>query len=120
MTGKLVVMVTCANAPEAGRIARTLVGERLAACVNIQSSPVRSIYRWKGKVERARETLMLVKTSARIYRKLERRIRQLHSYQTPEIIALPIASGSRAYLDWLDQSLAPEARNPRKKKKQPA
>ncbi|HVB34022.1 MAG TPA: divalent-cation tolerance protein CutA [Patescibacteria group bacterium] len=116
MTGKLVVLVTCANAAEAGRIARTLVGERLAACVNIQRSPVLSIYRWKGNVERARETLLLVKTSARLYRKLERRIRQLHSYQTPEIVALPIAHGSRAYLGWLDESLAPKARNRRKKK----
>lgn len=115
MTGKLVALVTCGSAAEAERIARTLVDERLAACVNIQKSRVLSIYRWKGKVERAREVLLLVKTSARHFRKLERRIRQLHSYQTPEIIALPVAAGSAPYLSWLEDSLAPKSRKPRTK-----
>lgn len=106
MTGKLVVLVTCANAREAGRIARTLVEERLAACVNMLSASILSVYRWKGNVERAREVLLIAKTSARHFPGLERRVRQIHSYQTPEIIALPVAAGSRSYLAWLDTSLA--------------
>jgi periplasmic divalent cation tolerance protein len=114
MTGKLVVLVTCASTREAERISQALVGERLAACVNMSKAPVLSIYRWKGKVERAREVLLTVKTSALLFRRLERRIRELHSYQTPEIIALPIAAGSRAYLAWLDESLAGTARSRRK------
>ena len=110
MTGKLVVLVTCATARQASRIAQTLVGERLAACVNIQQSPVRSVFRWQGKVERASEILLLAKTSARLFPRLERRVRELHSYQTPEIVALPIAAGSQAYLQWLDESLALQKR----------
>ena len=115
MMGKVVVLVTCANAREAGRIARTLVEERLAACVNIPSATIVSVYRWKGKVERAREVLLIVKTSTHHFAELERRVRQMHSYQTPEIIALPVAAGSRSYLAWLDESLDP-ARTKRRKK----
>lgn len=115
MTGKLVVLVTCANAREAGRIARTLVEERLAACVNIQTTSVLSVYRWEGKVERAREVLLIVKTSTPHFARLEHRVRQMHSYQTPEVIALPIAAGSRPYLAWLDECLAPASGKKRKK-----
>ncbi len=106
MKGKLVVLVTCANRREAGRIARALVEERLAACVNIQAGAVESVYRWKGKVERGREILLLIKTSRTVFSRLERRIKEIHSYQTPEIIALPIVAGSRGYLDWMDESVA--------------
>lgn len=115
MTGKLVVLVTCANLREAKRMARTLVEERLAACVNIHPGPVLSVYRWQGKVEQPREILLFAKTSARLFPGLERRVRQLHSYQTPEIVALPIAAGSPGYLDWLERSLAPKAGNRRAK-----
>lgn len=114
MTGKLVVLVTCANSREAGRVARALVHEHLAACVSISKTPVISIYRWNGKIERGREILLLVKTSARLFGKLERRIRQLHSYETPEIIALPIAAASRTYLAWLAESLSASARRARR------
>src|SRR6266478_7981801 len=76
---------------EAASIARTLVDERLAACVNI-IGPARSIYRWRGAVEDAREYLLLLKTSARLYTKVERRVRELHSYEVPEVVALPFAS----------------------------
>lgn len=107
MTGKLLVFVTCANAREAQRIARTLVDERLAACVNLHPSAVRSVYRWKGKVEQAREILVTIKTSSRLFPRLERRVKQLHSYETPEILGLPVAAGSRDYLAWLEKSLAP-------------
>jgi periplasmic divalent cation tolerance protein len=109
MHGKLVVLVTCANASEAERIAQALVEERLAACVNIHAS-VRSIYRWQGKVERAREVPLTIKTSGRFFPRLERRIRELHRYDTPEIVALPVATGSRDYLLWIEASLAPTRR----------
>lgn len=114
MKGKLVVLVTCANASEAGRIAQTLVEERLAACVNVHAAAL-SIYRWQGKVERAREIPLTIKTSAGLFPRLERRIRELHSYDTPEIVALPVATGSRDYLLWIEASLAPARRARRKR-----
>lgn len=106
MTGKLVVLLTCATEREASRIARKLVEERLAACVTIAAGGVRSVYWWKGKVERAREALLVAKTSTKLFRRLERRVKELHSYETPEIIALPIVAGSRAYLEWIEESLS--------------
>jgi periplasmic divalent cation tolerance protein len=107
MTDKLVVLVTCRSAKEAERIARALVQARLAACGNILQSPVRSIYRWKEKIESAREFLLLIKTSRRRFSELKAAIKRLHSYEVPEIIALPIATGSQGYLSWLAQSIAP-------------
>jgi periplasmic divalent cation tolerance protein len=105
MTDKIVVLVTCGSAREARTIARKLVEARLAACGNVVESPVRSIYRWKGRVESAREFLLILKSSRRRFAALEREIRQLHSYDTPETIALPIAAGSQAYLEWLSESV---------------
>jgi len=99
------VLVTCASLPEARKIARAAVQKRLAACVNIHAAPVESIYRWKGKVATASEHLLLVKTTVRRLKTLEREILRLHSYDTPEFIALPISSGSTAYLRWLATSL---------------
>lgn len=103
MTDKLVVLVTCGSAKEARRIARALVEARLAACGNIVEAPVSSIYRWKGKVETASEYLLLVKTSRRRFAAAEQMIKRLHSYDVPEIIALPVAVGSPGYLRWIDQ-----------------
>jgi len=108
MTNKVVVLVTCASPAEARRIARRLVAERLAACVNIVGAPVHSVYRWKGRVESAREHLLIIKTSRRWLPALQRAVLRLHSYEVPEVIALPIAAGSRAYLNWLAECLAPE------------
>jgi periplasmic divalent cation tolerance protein len=102
LTDKYVVLVTCANAAEATRIARAVVEGRLAACVNILPGAVTSIYRWKGKVESARERLLLIKTSRKRLTKLQAAVERLHSYELPEFIALPIAAGSRAYLAWLE------------------
>jgi len=107
MTDKVVVLVTCANAREAGRIARAVVNERLAACVNVVTAPVRSVYRWKGKVETASERLLIIKSSRKRLSALRREIERLHSYGVPEVIALPIAAGSPAYLSWLADSLRP-------------
>ncbi len=101
----IVVLVTCGAAKEAQRLGRALVRKRLAACVNVMTSPVKSVYWWKGKVEMAVEELILIKTTRKKFRALEKEIRRLHSYETPEIIALPIAAGSKAYLDWLRKSV---------------
>ena len=106
MKGKLVVLVTCANRREAKGIAQALVEEKLAACVNVFEGPMLSIYRWKGKIEQAREILLVVKTSRALFSRLERRVKQLHSYETPEIIGLPIVAGSRRFLAWMGESIA--------------
>lgn len=106
MTDKIVVLVTCGSVKEARRIARALVEGHLAACVNIVPGPVESIYRWKGRVESAKERLVVIKTSRRRFAAVEQEIRRLHSYQVPEIIALPIAHGSRDYLAWMSASVS--------------
>lgn len=100
----LLVLVTCANPMQAKLIARSVVEKRLAACVNILRSPIESHYRWQGKVEKARELLLLIKTTARKLGGLEREVKRLHSYDNPEFIAFAIAAGSKTYLDWLDES----------------
>jgi periplasmic divalent cation tolerance protein len=107
MTDKIVVLVTCESAKQARSIARALVERRLAACGNILHTSVHSIYRWKGKVQSAKEALLILKTSRRRFANLEREVRRLHSYDVPEIIALPVAAGSRAYLQWISDSLRP-------------
>ena len=98
------VLVTCPTLPEARKISRSLIHKRLAACVNIHTSPLESIYRWKSKVETAREHLLLIKTTARRLKSLEREVLRLHSYDTPEFLVFPIQSGSRPYLRWLADS----------------
>ncbi len=95
-----VVFAVTGGESEAEKIARVLVDEKLAACANI-IGPVRSIYRWRAKVEDAREYLIMIKTRASLYSRVERRIRELHSYEVPEVIALSIGKGSRPYLDWI-------------------
>ncbi len=107
MTDKIVVLTTCGSQKEAQRIARALVESRLAACANVLRSPVQAIYRWKGQVESAKEFMLIIKTSRTRFRALEKKIRQMHSYNVPEIIAVPIASGSRDYLKWLADSVRP-------------
>jgi periplasmic divalent cation tolerance protein len=102
---KLVVLVTCANSAEANRIARAVVEARLAACVNILPGNVMSVYRWKGKVESVKERLLLIKTSRKRLEKLRLMVKQLHSYDVPEFIAVKIEAGSSDYLAWLNTSL---------------
>jgi periplasmic divalent cation tolerance protein len=99
------VLVTCSSLPEARKISRSLLQKHLAACVNIHTTPVESSYRWKGKVETTREHLLLIKTTTRRLKSLEREVLRLHSYETPEFLVLPISSGSRAYLAWLNNSV---------------
>ena len=98
------VLVTCPTLSEARKISRSLLQKHLAACVNIQISPVESIYRWKAKIETAREHLLLIKTTTRRLKSLEREVLRLHSYDTPEFLVLPISAGSKAYLRWLSDS----------------
>ena len=107
MPDTIVVLVTCASRAEAGRLARVLVEKRLAACVNVSGVPVHSVYRWKGKVETAREWLLIVKSTKRRFAALRQEIARLHSYEVPEVIALTIAAGSAAYLGWLEESVRP-------------
>jgi periplasmic divalent cation tolerance protein len=105
MTDKIVVLVTCGSVREARMIANALVEQKLAACVNILTAPVHSIYRWKGKVESAKETLLVIKSTRKRFAALRRAILLLHSYEVPEILALPIAAGSRDYLTWIADSV---------------
>ena len=103
--GYVVVLVTCGSRREASRIARRVVQERLAACVNVLAAPIDSTYCWKGEVETAREFLLLIKSSRRHLAALRKEVERLHSYDVPEFIALPIAAGSPAYLSWLADCL---------------
>ena len=98
------VLVTCANPIQAKLIARSVVEKRVAACVNILRSPVDSYYRWKDKVEKAREYILMIKTTERKLAGLEREVKRLHSYEVPEFIVLPIVAGSKPYLDWLNEN----------------
>jgi periplasmic divalent cation tolerance protein len=106
MTDKIVVLVTCGSARQARRIARGLVEKRLAACGNVVEAPVRSIYRWKGNVESAKECLLIIKTSRARLAALEAEVKRLHSYDVPEIIALPIVAGSADYLTWIGECVS--------------
>jgi periplasmic divalent cation tolerance protein len=96
-----IVLVTCASVPEARKIGRSAVEKKLAACANIVTG-VESIYRWKSKVERTREVLVLMKTTAARLRELEREVKRMHSYDVPEFIVLPLVAGSRQYLKWVE------------------
>jgi periplasmic divalent cation tolerance protein len=100
-----IVLVTCPNLAIARKIARTVVQKRLAACVNVVRSPVESFYTWKGKLEQAREYLVVMKTVRERLKNLEKEVHSLHSYDVPEFIALPISEGSANYLSWLGASL---------------
>lgn len=99
-----IVLTTAANPEEAERIARTLVEDRLAACATLVPS-VRSIYRWEGKIEDSRETLLLIKTGAEQLAALEARLHALHSYETPEFLVFEPTAGSVAYLAWMQSNL---------------
>ena len=99
----LVVLVTCPGRTVAERIARTLVSEGLAACVNVVPGLI-SIYRWQGKICRDPEVLLIIKTRRRLLHTLTDRVRVLHPYTVPEIIALPLVGGSPAYLAWVEES----------------
>jgi len=104
MTDGLVVITTTETQEEATRLAHLLVERELAACVQVLPQ-ITSVYRWQGGVEKSAEALLLIKTLRVAYPQLESAIKENHSYQTPEIIALPIEAGSSEYLNWLSASI---------------
>ena len=105
MTDKRIVFTTSGSEDEARRIAQHLVENQLAACVNLIPR-IESIYRWQGKVESNREWLLLIKTTTAKFASVHDAIRELHSYELPECIAIAIEDGSPDYLQWLEQSVA--------------
>lgn len=105
MSEFVLVFVTVGSADEGDRLARALVEDRLAACVNRVKS-VQSIYRWQGKIECSDEELLIVKTRRDLFDRVKEKVQRLHSYSVPEIIALPIVAGSESYLRWLEDELS--------------
>ena len=99
----IIVLVTCGSEEEALKIANTLVEDHLAACVNLVS-PIRSIYRWEGKVWDEKEWLLIIKTQKQRFGEVEKKVKSLHSYSVPEIISLPIIEGSSSYLNWIKEN----------------
>ena len=93
------VFTTTGNRKDAEKIAKKLLENKLAACVQI--FPVSSIYRWKGRIDRSREYLCIIKSKRGLYKKIEETIKEIHPYEVPEIISFPISSGSKDYLEWL-------------------
>lgn len=104
MTDKVVILVTAGKLAEAKGIARHLLDSKLAACVNILP-PIRSLYRWQGKLADAKEYLLIIKTTRELFAELRAAISKHHSYATPEIICLPIVEGSAEYLQWVSDSV---------------
>jgi periplasmic divalent cation tolerance protein len=106
VTDKVIILVTAVNKKECRKIARHLVENKLAACVNI-TQPVESIYRWEGKIARDREYQLFIKSKRELFPEIKAAIFKLHSYHTPEVICLPVIEGSRNYLQWIDESVKP-------------
>lgn len=107
MNDSIVVLSNCGSRDEAFRVARALVESRLAACVNVIPG-VHSIYRWQGQVEEAEEWTLLIKTRRHLFEELSRELRRVHSYEVPEILALPVAAGTEDYLAWIATETAPD------------
>ena len=104
MTDKILVLSTCATAEEAEKVAHGLVERRLAACVNV-IGPAKSIYRWQGAIESAEEHVLLIKSSRGLFEELKKATEQLHSYEVPELLCLPIVDGAPNYLHWLESEI---------------
>lgn len=104
MTDKIVVFSTCGSEQEARKVARGLVEKRLAACVSVTPG-IRSIYHWQGAIEEESEHLLVIKSRRDLFGRLRAELEKLHSYDVPEVIALPVVDGSEAYLGWMDQEL---------------
>ncbi len=116
MSEKIVVLSTAGSAEQAEKIASRLLENKLAACVNIVPT-VQSIYRWKGKVWKDIEQLLIIKTTSALFDKVRKKIKRIHSYELPEIIALPIEKGDESVLKWIDDSVL---KNPQKTKERKA
>jgi len=102
MTDYVLVFITTSSEKEGEKIANTLVRERLAACVNLFGK-VKSTFRWKGQISTEQEVLLIAKTKDRIFEKLKKRVLKLHSYEVPEVVALPILAGFEKYLSWIEK-----------------
>ena len=107
MTDKLVVLTACGSEDEAARLARMLVEERLAACVAV-TPRIRSFYHWQGKLEETEEWALTIKTRRDLFPALLARIEAVHSYQVPEVLALPVVEGNPDYIDWMQRELKQE------------
>jgi periplasmic divalent cation tolerance protein len=107
MTDKIVVLSACDSEEQATRLARHLVELRLAACVNIVAG-ARSVYRWKGAMEEAAEWILVIKSRRDLFSSLRSEIAKIHSYEVPELLALPVVEGAESYLAWMDRELIPE------------
>ena len=103
LTHHIVVLVTAKDKKEAEKISRGLLEAKLIACANIIEG-VRSLFWWQGKIDSSKEVLLVLKTKKGLFKKISTKVRSLHSYQTPEIIALPLVAGSKDYLDWVGSS----------------
>ncbi|MFQ5866602.1 MAG: divalent-cation tolerance protein CutA [bacterium] len=106
---QMVLFITSGSQEEAKRLAKVLVEEKLAACVNILPD-VESIYWWKDKIELSKERMLVVKTQGKMVKRVVKRVKEIHSYKVPEVIALPIVEGNRDYLQWISDALAPQKR----------
>jgi len=104
MTDKIVVFSTCSTPEEAAKIARKLIDERLAACVNV-APRVRSFYRWKGAIEEADECMLVIKSSRDLFERLRLELEKVHTYEVPEVVAVPVVDGAPNYLNWVDAEL---------------
>ncbi len=107
------VITTVSKKTDAEKMGKCLIDKRLAACVQI-AGPVESVYRWKGRIETAKEFVCVIKTRKSLYKKVEKKIKELHPYEVPEIIAIPITEGSRDYLRWLSDETLKDGRRRRK------
>ncbi len=102
-TDRIIVLITAGSEEEAHKIAESVVNEKKAACVNIVPG-VDSLFWWEGKLDSARESLLLVKTKASLFPEIVEMVKRMHRYEVPEIIALPVIGGSEDYLKWLDSA----------------
>ncbi len=107
MTDKIVVLSACESEEEAVRVARHLVEKRVAACVSVVPG-ARSIYHWKGAIEDTAEWLLVIKSRRDLFAALRTELGKMHSYEVPEMLALPVVEGSESYLAWLDRELGPK------------
>ena len=104
MTNKILVFTTCGSPEEAAQIARSLVESRLAACVSVTPG-IQSVYRWRGAIEESEEWSLTIKSRRDLFAALSAELRRMHSYETPEILAMPVVDGATEYLQWMDGEL---------------
>jgi periplasmic divalent cation tolerance protein len=105
MTEKILVLSNCGSEEEARKVAKALVETRVAACVNILPG-IQSVYHWKGEIQEDAEWMLLIKSTRALFDNLVVELRKIHSYQVPEVLAIPVIAGDQDYLDWMDREIA--------------